>query len=152
MKSAVEWPLKSFEVSFVYCLNFGFCSSRQQGIQRRKTQYTAEAETGGRRRERSVSSARFAGAVIRGSRRQPQFGFSISEEQKYVSQNSQNLARKVSQLNFIKDCSVVGPHFAKMGRAGPLLVVLISVLSVVIHRSGKFFLVFDITTSGFRRF
>ena len=33
MKRAVEWPLKSFEVSFVYCLNFGFCWKTQQATE-----------------------------------------------------------------------------------------------------------------------
>ena len=65
MKRAVEWPLKSFEVSFVYCLNFGFCWKTQQ------------ATEGGRRKTaRAVMYERArAGAtsVIRGSQRNVNF-------------------------------------------------------------------------------
>ena len=65
MKRAVEWPLKSFEVSFVYCLNFGFCWKTQQategGEERPLAQYCNERARAG------------ATSVIRGSQRNVNF-------------------------------------------------------------------------------
>ena len=57
MKRAVEWPLKSFEVSFVYCLNFGFCWKTQQATEGEKKDGGVSASA----RSRPV-------LVIRGSR------------------------------------------------------------------------------------